>query len=152
MNSFRTRSCRARRKATITGIALVAFGLSVTAAPAAAADITACDGKGDCFTLRNLEPEVCKLEKIPEVDPVLSPKVAGCTGIVAGGGNPVVILPGRGNAAGILLGRGNAAGVGVPRCPPACSTGPTFPPPPPGMPVRPGFPDPSSPGPTFPER
>ncbi|MGH3753121.1 MAG: hypothetical protein ACRDRP_10555 [Pseudonocardiaceae bacterium] len=124
MSSFRARPGRMRRTAAILGIALIASGFSVAAAPAAAADVTVCDGKGNCFTYRTLEPEVCKLEKLPEVDPVLSPpKITGCGGRIAGGRDPVVVLPGT----------GNPTVIGVPRCPPLCGSEPTRPTPPPGF-------------------
>lgn len=125
MSSVRARSGRVWQKAVILGIALVASGLSIAGAPAAAADVTVCDGKGNCFTYRTLEPEVCKLEKIPEVDTAPAPRppqVTGCSGGVAGGGNPVVRLPDI----------GNSTVIGVPRCP-LCGSEPTRPTLPPGF-------------------
>ncbi|MGH3753125.1 MAG: hypothetical protein ACRDRP_10575 [Pseudonocardiaceae bacterium] len=60
MISFKMRLGQARRMATILGVGLVASGLSVAAAPAAAAtDITICYA-GVCTT-RPLQPGTCLL-------------------------------------------------------------------------------------------
>lgn len=136
MSSVRARSGRVWQKVAILGIALVASGLSIAGAPAAAADVTVCDGKGNCFTYRTLEPEVCKIEKIPEEDttPVPSPpRVTGCSGGIAGGGNSLFrFLDSGGNPVVRVPDIGNSTVIGVPRCP-FCGSEPTRPMLPPGF-------------------